>query len=247
MLDKLRNELNLGEYEITQLSDFDEVVLQESYKIYKQTPMVVHPFKFILSCCRNVKEKIQRTKPRQTTRGTTEPKAQFRDADLGIIPSIDLTFDENVQRWLTYEEKAKLDWAEQSDFHRRLLASRKVRFMWDLDRHTPENLERWRKYAAELREKYPYENGGVAKFVESLGIKPESAILNETPLEQPKTQEEKKDSTMTNVVRIKKHEHGLTIDYDNGSYSLMPKDHKHYETYLAMYYSQPEILDFSFL
>jgi hypothetical protein len=129
---------------------------------------------------------------------------QSQDADLGIVPSIDLTFDENVQQWSIYEQSAQ-HWANQSDKHKAILANRRFTFMKELDRHTPENLKRWRKRAKEVRELYPFTKEGIQSLGELFGIKPESTISNDIHIEQPKTQQIKKDSTQSNLVDISKY------------------------------------------
>lgn len=151
---------------------------------------------------------IRNSQPKKEFKNSTEAKykavEQFEDADLGIVPSIDLTFDENVQHWEIYEQSAQ-HWANQSDKHKAILANRRLKFMEELDRHTPENLERWRKRVKEIREMYPFTKEGIQSLGELFGIKPGSTILNETPLEQPKTQQLKKDSISKIVVDISKY------------------------------------------
>ncbi len=123
-----------------------------------------------------------------------EVAEQFEDADLGIMPSIDLSAEDNMRQWEIYEMSAQY-WAQQSDFHRNILKSRKEKYIVELERHTPENLDRWRKKAKEMRELYPYTKEGIQGLGELFGIKPQSTTLNDKPIEPPKTQPEEKDST----------------------------------------------------
>ncbi len=132
---------------------------------------------------------------------SVEEKKQIMDADLGIMPSIDLTIEENMNQWEIYEMSAQY-WAQQSDFHRNILKNRKQKYISELQKHTPENLDRWRKKAKELRELYPYTKQGIQDLGKLFGIEPRSTTSNETPIEQPNTQEIKKDSTNSKFERI---------------------------------------------
>ncbi len=101
MLNKISIELNLGEYEILQLSAFDEITMKEAYKIYSQTKGVINPFKFILGCCRNVKEKQVKNKEAKQANASTGSQGPWRPN--GINPWQHMTFEDNIKRWEEYE------------------------------------------------------------------------------------------------------------------------------------------------
>lgn len=66
VVDRIAKELKLENYEISQLSNFSDDVLQQSYKVLSRTKNVLNKYRFLLGCCKNIQAKSQ-NKPVQTT------------------------------------------------------------------------------------------------------------------------------------------------------------------------------------
>jgi hypothetical protein len=179
---------------------------------------------------------------RKTTR--QELKAQFIDADNGIIPDIDLTREENIKQWEIYEMSAQY-WAQQSDRHRSILRNRKEKFMELIDcladdrllfKHTPERIAKWKhraKFDQDLMKTKGEGFNPIGSFLHNLvgnsmpnsvKLEPQSITFNDLHEEQPKTQEIEKDLTTDNVVR---------------SFEDVKKTAKTYEYYLDKYKDDP--------
>ncbi len=200
-------DIPFSEQQRFELSQFEPTVISRSLERLKENKTVKDPVRYFFWLCNQERENptVKSVTGFKKTYGKTEkksePKEQFMDADLGIMPSIDLSTEDNMRQWEIYEMSAQY-WAQQSDFHRSILKDRKEKYIVELERHTPENLDRWRKKAKEMRELYPYTKEGIQGLGELFGIKPQSTTLNDNPVEQPKTQYEEKDSTNSKFEQV---------------------------------------------
>lgn len=210
--EQVRNlNLNLSVLQQQQLSKFHPTVLARAEARLKTKKNPNDPVSYFFWLCKDeqanptvAKEVVARSFKKVEEVAKKAYVEQFKDADIGIVPNIDLEFDENIQKWLAYEQQAA-SWSEQSDFHRNVLANRKRDFMKALDKHTPENLLRWREKAAELRRLFPYTPEGLRGIANMLEIKPESTTLNDIPVAQHNNQQNKKDSSMVKFGAISKY------------------------------------------
>lgn len=117
---------------------------------------------------------------------TKQAVSQKLVADLGVIPSISLTHEQNLKRWNDYEDKESTQlFIAQDERSANIIKNRKMKFMHDLSKQeVPETMERRTKEANRIREAYPYTIQGVNDFNEMLGIetKVESLPLNKVEL-----------------------------------------------------------------
>jgi hypothetical protein len=137
----------------------------------------------------------------QSSNNSVEEKKQLPWADMGINPSIDLSHEDNLAYWNSYEQSDVVqDYIEAvGQFGVNVIKNRKRDFIAKLEKHIPENLVIWRRRAKE------YQKGDLSALAEMFKIKPESTTLNNIPQEQPNTQAKEKDSTDRIVVDISKY------------------------------------------
>lgn len=227
LVDSVCKALNFTSDQRMQLAMYPDKIVNMAFQMAKGRKFndKFHGWNFINSVCR--KEFAKQTTSGSAYTGlsndslnTIEEKEKPIEADLGITPSIDLTTEQNLKQWEIYEMSAQ-HWAQQSNFHKNILKNRKAKYLAVLETHTPENLDRWRKKAAEIREE------GIPGLGKLFEIKPESTTLNESLVEQPKTQEIEKDLTTSNVVHISKNDSGMVIT-EGDTMTLIPKGHPDY-------------------
>lgn len=74
VLAKISDRLRLDEFETTQLSSYDNKVLEESYKILQNTRNVKNQYRFLLGICKKLQEKENEQKHTKIKRNTSNDK-----------------------------------------------------------------------------------------------------------------------------------------------------------------------------
>jgi hypothetical protein len=125
-----------------------------------------------------------------------------------IIPFSSKCFEDNINRWNKYEDSYDVR-SYVSYFGDKAIVKQRNEFMEKL---------------------YKQHKGAITVDAITPEIKRQSIETQVVMQEQPKCQETKKDSTVTNVVNIIKKESGLIVD-EGERYTLIPKDHKDYKKF----------------
>lgn len=176
MLQKIKEVLGLGDYETNQLSNFDDKVLTEAFRILNNKKDVSNRFRFLLGCCNKINIKTTAPIQKTTTAWSNTDKTGFYDP---------LLTAEDV-----YNELVKLDSHDASKMFGGEGYGNRIKKNWaDREFITTDNDIEFIKLIDSYRIRYDLQPRIMSE------IKPESTELNESTTEQPNPQQNKKSST----------------------------------------------------
>lgn len=195
VIEKIKQELALENYETNQLSNFDEVILQQAYGILKSKSNVANKFRYLLGICNQLQIKTVTSSDQKKSQSNAKQKSQNQPPHPPIT-RVDLTREENHARFAEWynqyiEEYSSFYGCSKEFISRRFMED----FERDIKRWTPEQLERIKKRVAVQFGPEQTTNPTVYNIITKMHQN--SNITNDNNSDNTNIHQTKKDSTMT--------------------------------------------------
>jgi hypothetical protein len=96
MLDKIQKKYNLGQYEVNELSKFNEKALKEAFEIASKKAGLTHPFRYLLKICQELQAKMVAAVGEVVVRG--EVKITVSDFEEDSYCTVDIV-EKRIKRY----------------------------------------------------------------------------------------------------------------------------------------------------
>lgn len=157
MLEKIKNELQLGEYEISELSKYDETILRKAYDVFcKTTKHIDNKFGYIRGICKKLLDKNSTPSAGTSTSSTASVGSfSFQEKYEPVWPPIpwtSISYEDNLMRFSKWYNEHAEQFAHFKNCSKDLLIKRFMnKLNYEFDPEIPKSTETKDNYLGAIK------------------------------------------------------------------------------------------------